>query len=232
MNCSFHLPILTDTNGTNGRLLFYIQRTPQRSESAQASGLGPMLFSLHEIFFTHVKYVCMYMRVSGRIISPIQEVDSFKYMGVISDQQAHWEAHIPSVCRKVAYGCYSLTKEKQYFPRELLRSLCYVFCNSHISCCSESRSVTYTTYLQPSHKVPERPLKVISPWTYSSDIYNGIFQTQHVLTVQAPCRHKISVSVDKIFCALTLPIPRNVFCFPARGTRHASKDNVNRTKVS
>lgn len=81
-------------------------------------------------------------RTSRLIITPIEGIGSFKYVGVMSDQHARWESHIPGACKKAAHGCYSLLRGQQNFPRELLKSLYYAFCHGHISCCSESWSAT------------------------------------------------------------------------------------------
>lgn len=135
------------------------------------------------------------------------------------------------MCKKVAYGCYHLIKATQYFPPEILKSLYYAFCHSHIGYCLDSWGMTYKTYIQPLQTLQKRALKIISkPKSNStSTITCDIFQTQHVLSVKALRNHKISISVNNILCT-NFPIPRDVFSFPTRSTRHAQKGNLNLPK--
>ncbi|XP_075752074.1 vacuolar protein sorting-associated protein light isoform X4 [Rhipicephalus microplus] len=94
--------------------------------------------------------------------TPIQQVPCFKYLGVTFDEHLHWHEQVQSVCAKLAYGCYSLIKARQYFPQAILRTLYFSLCHCHIGYCLESWGVTYNSYLKTLERLQKRTLKIIS----------------------------------------------------------------------
>lgn len=156
--------------------------------------------------------------------SPIEQVVSFKYLGVFFDQHLHWEEQIHSVCRKVAYGCYTLIKARECFPPSVLRTLYFSFCHSHISYCIESWGVTYTTYLEPLLRLQKRALSIIGGNHGNS--YKTTFQEQQILSVWALRDYKVALFVQKII-GTSFPLSSTLFTIPSRNTRHASNGNFN-----
>lgn len=157
--------------------------------------------------------------------TPIQQVPCFKYLGVTFDEHLHWHEQVQSVCAKLAYGCYSLIKARQYFPQAILRTLYFSLCHCHIGYCLESWGVTYNSYLKTLERLQKRTLKIIS----QGESVSNIFQSQRILSVPMLRDYKIAVSVNNIINRNS-PLPADLFSIPKRNTRHASNGNFNLPK--
>lgn len=92
--------------------------------------------------------------------SSVQQVPSFKYLGVVFDQHLNWQDQIDKVSKKLAFSCYALIRAKQYFPYDVLRSLYFSLFHYHISYCCESWGQTYRTYLLPIQRLQRRALRL------------------------------------------------------------------------
>lgn len=147
--------------------------------------------------------------------SRIEQVVSFKYLGVFFDQHLHWEEKIHSVSRKVAYGCYALIKARECFPPSVLRTLYFSFCHSHISYCIESWGVTYTIYLEPLLRLQKRALSIIGG--NHGNLYKTTFQEQQILSVRALRDYKVALFVQKII-GTSFPLSSTLFTIPSRNT--------------
>uniref|UniRef100_A0A6G5AAC2 Putative tick transposon n=1 Tax=Rhipicephalus microplus TaxID=6941 RepID=A0A6G5AAC2_RHIMP len=140
--------------------------------------------------------------------TPIQQVPCFKYLGVTFDEHLHWHEQVQSVCAKLAYGCYSLIKARQYFPQAILRTLYFSLCHCHIGYCLESWGVTYNSYLKTLERLQKRTLKIIS----QGESVSNIFQSQRILSVPMLRDYKIAVSVNNIINRNS-PLPADLFQF-------------------
>lgn len=160
----------------------------------------------------------------------IEQVFSFKYLGVLFDNHLHWKDHVNNVCKKLAFGCYTLIKAKQYFPSSVLRSLYFSFCHSHISYCIESWGLTYVTYLSPLLRLQKRALRIISSSAFCLSSTN-FFEELRILSFMSLRSYKICITINNII-QTNSPLPSSIFFFPNRDTRHAFNLNFNLPKCS
>lgn len=156
---------------------------------------------------------------------PIENVTSFKYLGVVFDSHLHWKEQIQKVCKKLAFSCFTLTKARSFFPCSMLRSLYFTLFQCHIIYCTEAWGLTYETYFTPLYRLQRRALRIISFSAFNRPV-NTIFKEFRVLSFSTIREYKISLLVNTIINH-NFPVPLARFSIPVRSTRQASNANFN-----
>lgn len=154
----------------------------------------------------------------------LQQVFSYKYLGIFLDSDMHWKTHIKHLCSKLAYGCYILLKARECFEYPVLRILYFSFIQSHISYCIDSWGNTFTTYLDPVFRLQKRALRIITSTRTQSSTY--LYSSLHVLPVHALYELKIAEVIHSIIDTND-PLPITLFKIPLRNTRAATNQCFN-----
>lgn len=70
------------------------------------------------------------VKLNGEVV---QVVRSFKYLGLIIDDELNWKEHISKVCSKMASLSGILCKLKHFIPRTILMKIYYALGHSHLN---------------------------------------------------------------------------------------------------
>lgn len=75
----------------------------------------------------------------------IERVSSFKYLGIIIQDDLKWNEHIDSICKKITGAAYVIKRLGNKIDTGLKKSLYYSMINSHISYCAPVWGTSTTT---------------------------------------------------------------------------------------
>ncbi len=93
------------------------------------------------------------------LIFPIERIHNlgttkvFKLLGVLLDEYLSFNAHITSLCSKIAKSLFIINRAKNYLPKDALLSLYYALIHSHLSYCPTIYGNANHTSLQKLEKV-------------------------------------------------------------------------------
>lgn len=163
----------------------------------------------------------------GRI--EIDQVDRYKYLGIILDTSLHWAPHVEELSRKLAYGCYTLINARKHFKKETLRIIYFSVFHCHLTYCIESWGFTYASYLAHINILQKRALIIMVSAPRTSPPA-PIFNELSVMPFNLVRDYKTAILVDKVL-SLNTPYRSLIFSLPLRDTRHACHDNLNLPKV-
>lgn len=152
-------------------------------------------------------------------------VSCYKYLGVLFETDMHWKNQIKNISTKLAHGCYTLLKAREFFNSSILRILYFAFVHSHLNYCIESWGGTYTTYLEPLSRLQKRAMRLITYSRYTEPS-GPLFRSVGVLPLDLLYNLKIAETVFKII-KTNDPLPLQIFKLPLRNTRAATNNLFN-----
>lgn len=155
----------------------------------------------------------------------LQQVASFKYLGVMFDSDMNWKSHIEKTCSKLAFGCHTLLKARECFGATILRILYFAFVHSHLSYCVASWGSSYKTHLKSISRLQKRALRIIT-FSNRADSAKQLFQLMRVLPLDSVHVSSVAEVVHRIIKHED-PFPLSIFTLPARCTRAAASNCCN-----
>lgn len=96
----------------------------------------------------------------------IEEVDQFKYLGVLIDSQLKWDAHIREVVAKCSSLCGILRRLSSFVPQQVLLKMYYAFIHSRYQYGISAWGSTYNTYLKEIQIQQNRCIKAFYRFSY------------------------------------------------------------------
>ena len=93
--------------------------------------------------------------------SSIVKVSTFKYLGVLLDDELNWNAHIDYVYRKIIKFTSIFYKIRGKLPKFILRNIYFAFVHPHILYGVELYANTYKTYLNRLVKLNNKLLRIL-----------------------------------------------------------------------
>ena len=93
--------------------------------------------------------------------SNIEQVKEHRVLGIILDQEMKWEAHIRSLCKKLARNLYLLSKLSSYASRDALLMFYYAHVLSHINYASSIWDGAAEVHLKKVDSLHRRAAKII-----------------------------------------------------------------------
>lgn len=113
--------------------------------------------------------------------SPIQIVNSFRYLGVILDNKLSFQDHISSIEKKVARSVGIITKLRHYVPNTILLKLYFALLHPHLLYGILVWGSTYKSYMQKLISLQNKAIRLIT---------NNLAFHQPIVPVSALYKHK------------------------------------------
>lgn len=151
----------------------------------------------------------------------IEKVGRISYLGVMLDDALNWKPHLDTLGKKLSSVCFTLTKARQHFETDILRTIYFSLFQSQITYCIECWGFTYHTYIKHIICLQKRALRIINhvpPRTPSQPLFSKT-AIMPVLTLRD---YRITLLVYKIICN-NFPFPRTIFQTPGKSSRSASE---------
>lgn len=135
----------------------------------------------------------------------IEEVASFKYLGVHIDSKLRWDVHIRKIITSCSSLCGILRKLSNYVPRHVLLKIYYSFIHSRYQYGIAVWGTSYNTYLKDIQVQQNRCIKAIYklPFLYpTNSLYNT---TEHrIFPIKGMFTLRICLTMYKIINNLNL----------------------------
>ena len=93
--------------------------------------------------------------------SNIEQVKEHRVLGIVLDQEMKWEAHIRSLCKKLARNLYLLSKLSKYASKDALLMFYYAHVLSHINYASSIWDGAAEVHLKKVDSLHRRAAKII-----------------------------------------------------------------------
>ena len=115
----------------------------------------------------------------------IQEVKETKFLGVITDNQLKWSAHISYISKKISKCIGIILKSRKVFSNETLLSLYHTFVYPYLSYCIHVWGKAYKTHLNDLVVLQNKAMRIINgvpPRTNMDNFYieNNILTAKHI----------------------------------------------------
>lgn len=143
----------------------------------------------------------------------IEEVDSFKFLGIHIDRGLSWSFHLDSICSKVSSGTYALRVLSKYCPTNVLKMAYFGLVHSHMSygialwgCCADK-------YFLRLFRLQKRAIRIIGKLQFRESCRDA-FRELNVLTLAC-----LYILETVLFCKFkcTLTQGRDVHAYETRG---------------
>ena len=114
--------------------------------------------------------------------TPLQKVESTKFLGVIIDEKLNFKKHIDYIRKKMSKNIGIISKAKQYFDVHTLTTLYYTFVYPYLNYCIEVWGSASVTSLNVLLKLQKRICRIIS---HSGFLAHSLplFKSLRILTV-------------------------------------------------
>lgn len=155
----------------------------------------------------------------------IDQVITYKYLGITLDSTLHWAPHIDELCKKLTFGCFSLVKARKHFSKQTLRMIYFGVFHTHLTYCVESWGFTYASYLARVTILQRRAIRIIAAAPIHASAKH-LFSELNILPINLARDHKTAILVQRILTQNT-PYHSSIFNFPKRETRQLHYNNLN-----
>ena len=149
----------------------------------------------------------------------LDRVESTKFLGVIVDSRLTWNAHITSICSKIARGVSALTCARYHVPRKLLLWLYHSLIYPHLIYCNIVWGSAASSRLNRLVSLQKRAIRILSGshyYAHTSPLFLNLkllklvdinkylivqFLFKHkYLLLPASCMHLVKVnSIDHMY---------------------------------
>ena len=142
------------------------------------------------IFKSHrkIKPVSWELLLNG---SPIEQVDSTKFLGVIIDQHLTWKAHIDHIALKIAKNIGILKRIAYLIPEDIKKSLYYTLIYPYLSYCNFIWASNYPSRLHKLIILQNKAIKIVAGVEARASTY-PIFTTLKLLNINQIRSHQIA----------------------------------------
>jgi len=89
----------------------------------------------------------------------IQQTDSTKYLGVISDNKLSWKPQISSLCGKLSQGCDVMCKIRHFADIKTLRLIYFILFHLHLQYCIIDWGRAYKVVIRPAQVLQNQIVK-------------------------------------------------------------------------
>lgn len=159
----------------------------------------------------------------------IQQISSYKYLGITLDSSLHWAPHIEQVTKKIVFGCYTILKARKHFHPQTLRLIYFSIFHCHLTYCIESWGFTYASYIDPLIKIQKRAVRIIASATKDAPSAQLFAQLNIMPLIQAR-DYNTAILIHRILTT-NKPDLSSIFIRPTRDTRQAEHNKFNLPKA-
>ena len=107
---------------------------------------------------------------------------SHKVLGVILDDRLSFKPHIQSVCQKISTSIAMLNHVNKLLPINVLKTLYFIYVQSHLTYCLSLFGSTYPTHLLPLFRMQKKALRSITNSEHSAHT-GPLFKTTKILNL-------------------------------------------------
>ena len=127
------------------------------------------------MIFTRKKKISspLSIRIGQNIINHKTNV---KYLGVVIDEKMSWKNHVNYLCSKLAKGCWTISKLRNYVDLHTSRILYYSLIYPHLQYCISSWGRATKSVLKPLSIIQKRVLRLITETPYRTPSAPLFFQ--------------------------------------------------------
>ena len=115
---------------------------------------------------------------------PLEQCNSYKYLGVFIDQDLSWKPHIEYICTKISKACGALSKIRHVIGIDTLKHIYYALVNSYLRYGIISWGNASQESLQPLNTLINRAVRIISFAPLGRLNTKPIFKHLRLLNVQ------------------------------------------------
>jgi len=109
-----------------------------------------------------------HIKISLSSAQDLEQVDTYKYLGVIFDKKLTWVPHIQCICKKLAQSLGIIRHIKKFATSPNLFSIHYSFVNSHLNYGIISWGSAGETVLKPLKQMHQKIIKIIESKSMSN----------------------------------------------------------------
>ena len=115
---------------------------------------------------------------------PLEQCESYKYLGVFIDQSLSWKPHISHICKKISKACGALSKTRHIIGIETLKSIYHALVNSYLRYGILSWGNASHSVIQPLKTLINRAVRIMSFAPFGRLDTKPIFQHLKLLNVE------------------------------------------------
>lgn len=108
----------------------------------------------------------------------IQRVTSFRYLGIIIDENLSYKEHCNRLRVKVAQGVGIMRRFQHFFPYEILRLIYFALVHSHLTYCPLIYLATFRCHVKPIQILQNRALLILKKYLPSPSSYPNKSKTE------------------------------------------------------
>ena len=158
------------------------------------------------IIFTRKKsQINLNIHITG---NHLQGVSQTKYLGVFINHKLKWNDHINYICKKIAKGCYIISKIRYFVNKTTLRMLYFSLIQSHLNYCITTWGGSPKSILNPLHVLQKKAIRIITYSKYDSHTaplfnelqilnINNLYQLNLAILIYKH-HHNLTVSADNL----------------------------------
>lgn len=162
--------------------------------------------------------------------SPIQIVNSFKYLGVILDNKLSFKDHIINLGKKIARSVGIISKLRHYFPSKILLKLYFTLIHPHLMYGILVWGSTYKTYSKKIASLQNKALRLVTNnFNYNSGSASSMYKQLNILKLLDIYNYEVATFMYKFSINETPNTFTNYFAktdtVHSTGTRQRSAGN-------
>ena len=113
----------------------------------------------------------------------IDSCESYKYLGVIFDNNLSWKPHVDYICGKISKACGALSKIRHSVDLETLKTVYYSLVHSYLHYGITTWGSASENVLKPLHTLLNRIVRIITFAPFTIDV-EPIFNFLEILDFQ------------------------------------------------
>ena len=165
----------------------------------------------------------------------VEEVQSYKFLGVMLDTKMSWDCHVSYIKNKISKNIGILYKAKKILLQQTLLTLYYCFIYPYITYCIEVWGNACDKYISSIHKLQKRVVRLITSMPRRTNSWK-LFKMLKILPIQKVYIHRICTFMHKCINRKCISYVNDMFILNKDihmySTRQSSKFHVPITKFS
>jgi Reverse transcriptase (RNA-dependent DNA polymerase) len=109
---------------------------------------------------------------------PIEQVNSYKYLGLVIDEQLKWKSHIKHIINKIAPITGVLWRTRHYTSLAMRRKIYFALIHSHLNYLVAIWGNTYKSHLKPLRTIQNKALKIVYNYEWRKNTIELYAQTK------------------------------------------------------
>lgn len=157
------------------------------------------------------------LKINNNLIS---RSTSFKFLGVMFDENFNFKSHINNISNKLSRSTAMLYRLRDFMPCEVLKILYYAHIYPHLLYCNPIWSTTYVTHLTSLNLLHKKIIRIITNSSYLEHT-TPLFKNTKILKLQDITKLSIATCMYKHQISASLPTHlyptrhREQFCLPS-----------------